>query len=402
LVVDIQATQSPAHAERGIAGQVRQVATELVRRGSAARLVTNPDLPAPIGFPQQILDAGRPVTQDDDFLTGLDGPLAWLCPSPFESCAAGRRILPPTVLEAGLPIITTLYDLIPLSDPDHYLGDPNDRRGYQVRCELLRWADLVPCASVYTRTEATLHLGLDARRMPVTGCGVADSFHPGRADDGWNALHAALPAVKRSFVLTVGGPDPRKNLDGLVQAWALVRPAVRRQSQLVVICRLDAAHRAALGAQAAAAGLEPDEIVWAGQVDDDVLVAAYRACSLFVFASRLEGFGLPVAEAGACGAPAICSNTAALPEILDWPEACFDPSSVDDMAAAIEHGLGDTTFRRRLVERAGDRRQLFTSATTVDRLLSAVERMVPRATVRSFAGRPQQSPSGTPALFVPD
>ena len=339
-------------------------------------------LPPPVGIPSGVLVAGRTLTQDEDFLQDLQGPLAWLCPSPFESFAVGNRILPPKVLEAAMPIITTLYDLIPLSDPGHYLGDPTDRRGYDVRCELVRWADLVPCASAYTRAQATQYLGLDRTRMPVIQCGVSNAFCPGSADTSWATVHTSQPAVRRPYVLTVGGPDPRKNLTGLVKAWALVGTEIRRSSQLVVICRLGKEQRDTLAAEAEAAGLEPSEIVWAGQVDDRVLIAAYRACSLFVFASSLEGFGLPVAEAGACGAPAICSETAALPEILDLPEALFDPASPTAIAAAIEHGLRDPEFRSRLINRARARRPLFTWSATVDRLLIAVDRMMPNSVIR--------------------
>jgi glycosyltransferase involved in cell wall biosynthesis len=106
---------------------------------------------------------------------------------------------------------------------------------------------------------------------------------------------------------------------------------------------------------------------------------------LFVLASRVEGFGLPIAEAIACGAPAVCSDSAAMPEVLALPEACFDPSCPASVAAALDRGLRDRGLRRRLIERGKERRPLFTWPSTVDRLMAAIESTVPRADRRVAA-----------------
>ena len=58
-----------------------------------------------------------------------------------------------------------------------------------------------------------------------------------------------------------------------------------------------------------------------------------------------EGFGLPVVEAAACGAPVVCSNLTSLPEVLDEPAACFDPRDPDDIARTISRGLADDDYR---------------------------------------------------------
>jgi glycosyltransferase involved in cell wall biosynthesis len=100
---------------------------------------------------------------------------------------------------------------------------------------------------------------------------------------------------------------------------------------------------------------------------------------LFILASHVEGFGLPIAEAIACDAAAICSGTSAMPEILDMDEACFDPSCPSSIASAIEYGLRDHAFRQRLIRRGRERRSLFKWPSVVDRLLAALGEMRPRA-----------------------
>ncbi len=153
----------------------------------------------------------------------------------------------------------------------------------------------------------------------------------------------------RPFVLCVGGPDERKNVEGLLAAYAAVSPAVRRAHQLVVACHVEDDVRGRWQAVAAARGLESDELVITGFVDDRTLVALYQAADLMVFPSRLEGFGLPVAEAIACGCPSITSNRSSLPEVIDWEPSTFDPDDTQDMAGLTERALTDGSYRAELI-----------------------------------------------------
>src|SRR5947208_453590 len=89
-----------------------------------------------------------------------------------------------------------------------------------------------------------------------------------------------------------------------------------------------------------------------GFVDDDVLLLLHQGSDLFVFPSLYEGYGLPVAEALACGAPVLAADASSLPEIVG-SEALFDPTSPAPIAAAIERGLTDDGLRRRLLAAAG-------------------------------------------------
>src|SRR6185436_6494304 len=73
-----------------------------------------------------------------------------------------------------------------------------------------------------------------------------------------------------------------------------------------------------------------DRIVFTGFVADSELLQLYNACDLFVFPSFYEGFGLPALEAMACGRAVVCSNTTALPEVVDSAAILFDPYAVDE------------------------------------------------------------------------
>jgi hypothetical protein len=95
-----------------------------------------------------------------------------------------------------------------------------------------------------------------------------------------------------------------------------------------------------------------DSICLTGFVDDAVLLRLHQGTDLFVFPSLYEGYGLPVAEALACGAPVLAADASSLPEIVS-AEALFDASRPEAMAAAIERGLTDDAFRQRLLAAAG-------------------------------------------------
>jgi glycosyltransferase involved in cell wall biosynthesis len=102
---------------------------------------------------------------------------------------------------------------------------------------------------------------------------------------------------------------------------------------------------------ARSSGVE-DRIRFTGFVSDSDLLQLYNACDLFVFPSFYEGFGLPALEAMACGRAVTCSNTSALPEVVDGAAILFDPYSVEEMVRAMADLLRDTQLRTRM-ERLG-------------------------------------------------
>ena len=99
--------------------------------------------------------------------------------------------------------------------------------------------------------------------------------------------------------------DYRKNVDGLLTAYAGLSKELRNRYQLVIVGRLGLEDASGPFAELAESLGISDRVVLTGHVSDEELVLLYQGTSLFVFPSRYEGFGLPVIEALACGAPAI-------------------------------------------------------------------------------------------------
>ena len=99
--------------------------------------------------------------------------------------------------------------------------------------------------------------------------------------------------------------------------------------------------------------------VFSGFVSNEVLVALYNLCSLFVLPSFHEGFGLPVLEAMACGAPAMHSNVTSLPEVVGYDDALFDPYEPAEIAAKWNR-LACDEFREKLRDHGLERSKQFT------------------------------------------
>src|SRR5690606_30593721 len=121
------------------------------------------------------------------------------------------------------------------------------------------------------------------------------------------------------YLLFVGSPEPRKNLDGLLEAFSLLEAQVPHSLVLV-------SHKPSNPnlADRLRGRLDPileksqslgERIVWVSEVDDQTLAELYRRCAVFVMPSFYEGFGLPVLEAMGCGATVAAARAASLPEV---------------------------------------------------------------------------------------
>jgi len=352
VVVDLQATQSVEQRHRGIprylANQV--FAVEDTDPGIVGAYATNPDLAVPdLEISRRLLAAGKLRRSDD-----VDWRRAGLLhiASPMEMTIPVRRILPPAPRALGVPWVATIYDLIPHLMPASHLEDPGLRRRYPARLQLVRTATAVLTLSEASRRDVTEHLGIDPERVFVIGAGTGEQFvPPASRETAAAAATAAVPGLRAPFVFYIGSYEKRKNLEPLLEAWALLPEAVRARWQLALCCPLRPLERNHLLHRSAKLGIR-DSVCLTGFVDDDTLLLLHQGTDLFVFPSLYEGYGLPVAEALACGAPVLASNASSLPEILG-PEALFDPTAPETIAAALERGLTDAGLRQRLLDAAG-------------------------------------------------
>ncbi|MBV8954140.1 MAG: glycosyltransferase, partial [Solirubrobacterales bacterium] len=222
-------------------------------------------------------------------------------------------------------------------------------------------------------------LQVTPERVHVIRAGTSEHFAGMFPSSGaaWAHLGRHLKPVRPGFVLYVGPFEFRKNVEGLIAGFARLPAAVRAQHQLVIVsAHLRAGQRELIQGIAEAAGVAGDEFWLTGHVSDLDLGALYRACTLFVFPSFYEGFGLPMLEAMSCGAPVAASVTTTGPEVLGDLEATFDPHDPDSIAACLAAVLTSSEVLERLRARSRRRVSEFTWRRVAERSVEAYERAV--------------------------
>lgn len=386
VLVDIQGAQSVDHRDRGIARYVLELALALEQGHPeyVRQFLLNPDL-APPGRFEALLETGK-VVRSDSCDPPDEGILHVV--SPYELSVPLARLWPEFAVAHRLRLVVTVYDVIPEIFSGHYLADPGLRRRYRTRHQLVQAADQVLAISETTAADVVEHLGVDAGRVSVVGAAVSGIFTaPVSRDSAGRAARSAVAGLPERFVLYTGGMEYRKNVEGMLAAFAALPASARAGRQLVIACRLNDLDRNHLFHRARALGVE-GQLLLPGFIPDATLRLLYQAAELFVFPSLYEGYGLPVAEALACGAPVLAARTPALAELVA-EEALFEPRDTVAMASAMERALTDDDFRRRLLATAGQKPPT-TWAEVADATVAAYDEVLSR--------RPPARPRRRPRL----
>jgi glycosyltransferase involved in cell wall biosynthesis len=199
------------------------------------------------------------------------------------------------------------------------------------------------------------HVGVAPERIDVVYHGVDHSrFHDRAAPDEAAAVERFLGSAA-PFLLYLGAGDARKNLPLLIEAYA--HSGLHRDVRLVLAGPLSAKNRRQLAKVIAKAGVP---VLLAGYADETMVPALYRRCLAHVFPSAYEGFGLPLLEAMACGAPTVTTASSSLPEVAGDAALVVEAIELEPLAAALRRIVGDAELRTSLARRGPARAQTFT------------------------------------------
>jgi glycosyltransferase involved in cell wall biosynthesis len=217
---------------------------------------------------------------------------------------------------------TTIHDLVPLHHPEWTTARTRSMHSRKYR-NAATTCDVVFVNSAFTGRDVTATLGVPAERVRVA--------HPAPKA----VFRAEGPAADLGtpYVLTVATLEPRKNLQVLVEAHRLLG----EELELAVVGAEGWGEQPLLDAPG---------IRRLGYVSDDELARLYRGAAVVAYPSRFEGFGIPVIEAMACGAPVVASAHESLDEASGPAALRADPGAATAFATAIQQAVQE---RERLV-----------------------------------------------------
>ncbi len=235
-------------------------------------------------------------------------------------------------------VVATVYDIIPYVMKEQYLSNAGTYQTYMNRVEMLRWVDRCLVISNSVKEDLVEHLQFDPEKIDVIYGAADERYCQLDVPDEIKQSLFQRYTINGTFLMCIGGDDERKNLEGLILAYAMLPKEMIARYQLVIVCKLSEPSYQRLNElilEKQVAG----RVVLTNFVSDRELILLNNLAHLLVFPSKYEGFGLPVVEAWACGTPVLTSNNSSLGEIAGDAAVLVDPFSVEDISRGLMEAL---------------------------------------------------------------
>lgn len=277
---------------------------------------------------------------------------------------------PKSPWNAPCPVVVVVHDLHPLSlDPAQGGLSGLRRHGFSLYIRnSVRRASRVVTVSQASARDIHRYLDLPEERIDIIYLAV-DFIFSREFSERNSEVCKGYGLAGVPYFLSVGNMKPHKNLATLIRAWSCVESI--RFSAILAIAG-SGPHESDLKMLARTLGIH-DRIRWLGHVPDKDLPALYRNAVALLQPSIIEGFGLPVAEAMACGTPAIVSDGGSLPEIVGDVMPVLSPLDEEGWARTLERLLLEPVYREQLARAAHERANAFRLEETTDRMLALLE-----------------------------
>lgn len=274
--------------------------------------------------------------------------------------------------------VVTIHDLGYLAFPQAHTA----RRRLELHLTTLwsaRMARRVIAISQATKDDLVRHYQVPAEKISVVHHGLSPQFRPITDQSAITAVRERY-GIGEHYFLYVGTVQPRKNLARLIDAFAQVLQELQSPSSRLlqlVIAGKPGWLTGSIERRALEAGVG-ERVRFTGYVDDADLPALLSGALAFVFPSLYEGFGMPVLEAMACGAPVLTSATSSLPEVAGDAALLVDPHDTRAIAVALARLADDAALREALRWRGLARAARFTWDRCAEATLRVLVEVVKR------------------------
>ena len=261
--------------------------------------------------------------------------------------------------------ITVIHDLTPIKFPELHRFYSQTLQRFFLK-GILKRAHLILTNSDNTSRDTTanypdaskkikrIYLGKDVLFKPT--------FHPGTINKF---------GLNQPYFLFVGTIEPRKNLLVLLKAFTAFRREAKDPVKLIIAGKRG--WKAEPEMEALAKHPFKNDIIIAGYVAREELPVLYTKTLAFIYPSKYEGFGLPVLEAMACGAPCIISGSSSLPEVGGSAAQYFDPTDSEELCSLMIDVSGNEEKRSEMEKKSLEQAEKFSWKKYAEEFIDAIE-----------------------------
>ena len=252
------------------------------------------------------------------------------------------------VLSKKAKIAATIHDLTPFLFSHAFPWHVRSYLKYSIK-KIAAKSVCISVPSISTKNDLVNLLGVAEDKIVV--------IQPSLVPTQYKSDPAVNPVKIEKYILSVGTNEPRKNLTGLIKAYASLDADLRREYPLVITGRAGWMSQN-LDHLIEELGIK-GQVIFTGFIEEQMLPHLFGHADVFCYPSLYEGFGFPPLEAMYYGAPVLTSNISSLPEVVGDAAVLIDPHSTADIAAGLTKLLTSESLRWEMRDEGRVRAQAF-------------------------------------------
>ncbi|MCI8285811.1 MAG: glycosyltransferase [Firmicutes bacterium] len=280
----------------------------------------------------------------------------------------------------GIRVIATVYDIIPFVMKDIYLRDKSTYEYYISCIEMLRWMDEYLVISESVKTDMIKYLNFPEEKIHVIyGAVDADAYKEIKISDLEKQELFNKYKIDSDYIMCTGGDDHRKNIEGLIKAYAMLDKDIIHNYQLVVVCKLSEISYEKYTSLIKKLNIT-GRVILTNFVTNVDMIKLYNLATLMAFPSLYEGLGLPILEAWSCGIPVLTSNNSSLDEIGKDAAILVDPYDVKDISKGLKYALTEADLDE-LIRKGKEKLKLFNWSGVAEKAINIINNISPNIDV---------------------